>query len=257
MPMNCASWSIQATLSSVSAANVRCWVCRDRRSTTDQHRCGNRRCGSWPGLTPSTWRIPAAAAAGWWAIWPEMGSRSAVTGCETSCAAWGYGRSTRSLAPRFLGIHPNAFPASWISVRSRLWIRCGPPTSPTSLSRRVFSTWWRSWISSPGTCSAGNSPTALTRSSVCMPWRWRWEMAASQRSSTPIRVASSRHLPSLRGCGQRRSRSAGLEESAVTTTSSLNGCGEPSSTRKSIYVPTRMAGKLRSALPASCGGTAM
>ena len=44
----------------------------------------------------STWRNPAAAAAGWWGIWPEMGSRSAGTGCETLCGAWVYGRSTRN-----------------------------------------------------------------------------------------------------------------------------------------------------------------
>ena len=43
-PMNCASWSIQTTLSSVSAANVRCWAYPDRRMTTGRHRCGNRRC---------------------------------------------------------------------------------------------------------------------------------------------------------------------------------------------------------------------
>ena len=47
-------------------------------------------------------------------------------------------------------------------------------------SRRDSSTWWRSWICSPGTCSAGSSPTALTRSSVSMPWRWHWKVAAGQ-----------------------------------------------------------------------------
>ena len=37
------------------------------------YRCGNRRCGSWPGSMLTTWKIPAAAAAGWWTTWPEMG----------------------------------------------------------------------------------------------------------------------------------------------------------------------------------------
>ncbi len=83
------------------------------------------------------------------------------------------------------------------------------------------------------------------------------EMFASKRSSTPIRVASSPHLPLWRGCGQRRSRSVSLEESAVTTTSSLSDYGEPSSTRSSTDVSTRMAGLLRSALPVSCGVTDM
>jgi hypothetical protein len=174
MPVNCASWSTTITLRSASPGSVSWWACLDPRSTTVPHRCVNRRCGSWPGSMLSIWRIPAAAVAGWWTTWPEKGSRSAVTACETSCAAWAYGRSTRSRALRFQATQPRNFHAWWISVRSRLWIRCGPPTSPTSLSRRVFSNWWRSWMSSPGTCSAGNSPTALTRSSVCMPWIWRW-----------------------------------------------------------------------------------
>lgn len=203
--MNCASWSITTTLNSVSAANVRCWGFLDPRSTTSQLRCGNRRCALWPGSMLSIWKIPAAVAAGWWAIWPEIGFRSAVTGCETSCAAWGYGRSTRNLAPRFQALHPNAFPAWWISARSRLWIRCGPPISPTSRSRRGSFTWWRSWISSPDTCSAGSFPTALTRSSALR----RWKEVASQRSSTPIKVANSRRPPSLPDCRGRRSRSAG------------------------------------------------
>jgi hypothetical protein len=162
--MNCADWSIHATLSSVSGANVRCCVCRDPFSPTSQLRCGNRRCASWPGLMLSILKIPAAVAAGWWATWPEMGSRSAVAECETSCVAWGYERSTRSLGPRFLGIHPSAFPPWWFSVRSRLWIRCGPPISPTTHSRRGSFAWWRSWISTPDTCSAGGARTALTRS---------------------------------------------------------------------------------------------
>ena len=99
-PVYCESWSITTTPSSASAANVRCWACRDPRSITGPHRCGHRRCGSWPGSMLSTWRIPAAAAAGSWSPWPEMGSRSAAIGCETSCGAWVYGRNTRSPVPQ-------------------------------------------------------------------------------------------------------------------------------------------------------------
>jgi len=257
MPVNCASWSITTTPSSASAANVRSWACLDPRCTTSPYRFGNRRCGSWPGSIVATWRIPAAAAAGWWGIWPGMGSRSAVTEYETSCAARGYGRSSRDPAPLFQGIHASAIPAWWISTNSLQWIRYGLPISPTSRYRRGFCIWWRSWISSPGTCSAGSSPTALTRSSAWRLWRWRWAVAVSRMSSTPIRVASSRHLPSWASFRQRRSRSAGQEGSAVTTTSSLNACGERSNTRRSTYAPIAMAGRLRSAWHASCGGTAM
>jgi hypothetical protein len=143
------------------------------------------------------WKIPAAAAAGWWTTWPEMGFRSAVAECETSCDAWVYGRSTRNRAPRSLVIRPSDSAAWWISAWSWQWTRCGPPISPISRLIKAFSTWWRSWISSPGMCSAGNSPTALTRSSVWMPLRWRWRAAASQRSSTPIK--ESVHLIRRRG----------------------------------------------------------
>jgi hypothetical protein len=97
----------------------------------------------------------------------------------------------------------------------------------------------------------------LTRSSDWMPCRWRWAVAVSRMSSTPIRVANSRYLPSWASCRQRRSRSAGQEGSAVTTTSSLNGCGERSNTRRSTYVTIAMAGRLKSAWHASCGGIAM
>jgi len=83
-PMNCENWSITTTLSSASAVSVCCWACRDPRFITGRRQCVNRRCGSWPGSTLSTWRIPAAAAAGLWSTWPEMGSRSAVTGLATS-----------------------------------------------------------------------------------------------------------------------------------------------------------------------------
>jgi hypothetical protein len=151
-------------LSSVSAVNVCCCVCHDQCSTTSPLRCVNRRCRSWHKLTLSIWRIPAVGADGWWATWREMGSRSAVTGFETSCAAWDYGRSTRNHAQPLPGIHLRGSPAWWMSLRSQLLIRCGPQISPTSRSRRASSTWWRSCICSPGTCSAGGCPAALTRS---------------------------------------------------------------------------------------------
>jgi len=119
MPMNYASWSITTIPSSASAAKACCWGCLDPRCTTGPHRCGNRCYGSWQGSMLSIWKIPAAVAAGWWPIWPEMRSRSAVIGCETSCAAWGYGRSTRNPAPQFPGIPPSVFHVWWISAWSR------------------------------------------------------------------------------------------------------------------------------------------
>ena len=257
MPVNCASWLITTTPSSASAANVRCWACPDPRSTTGLHRCRHRPCGSWPGSMLSIWKTRAAAAAGWWTTWPEKGSRSVVTGHETSCAAWGYERSTGNLAPPFQEIQQSAFPALSISTQSRLSIRSGLPTSPTSRCREDFSTWWRSWISSPGPSSAGSSRTALTRSSVWMPLRWHCKVATGPRSSTPIKAASSPLVTSLRGCRLRQSRSAGQAGNGVTTTSSLSDCGEQSSTRRCTCMPTAMAGRLRSAWPAFCGGTAM
>jgi hypothetical protein len=257
MLVNYESWWITTTLNSASAANACCWACLDPRCITGPHRCGNRRCGSWQGSMLSIWKIPAAAAAGWWPIWPEMRSRSAVIGCETSCAAWGYGRSTRNPAQQCPGIHPSVFHAWWISAWSRQWIRCGPLISPTSRCRKAFSTWWRSWISFPGMCSAGSCPTALTRSSVWRLWRWRWKGAASQRSSTPTKDASLHPLSLFPGYMSRRSVSVGQDESVATTTSSSNAFGGQSSTRRCTCVPTAMAGRPRSAWPDSYGGTAM
>jgi len=192
-----ASWSNTTIQSSASAGNAACWVCSDARSITGRHRCGNRRCTSWLGSILSTWRIPAAAAAGWWTTWPEKGFRSAAIGHQTSCGAWVYGRSIRSHEPRFQETHRSDSPVWWTSGWSRLWIRSRPPTSPTSRCRRDFSTWWRSWICYPETCSAASSPTALARSSVWMPWRWHWQVVASQRSSIPTRAPI--HLSRLRG----------------------------------------------------------
>ena len=257
MPVNCASWSITTIQSSPSAGNARCWVCPDRRSITGRCRCVNRRCGSWPGSMRSIWRIPAAVAAGWWSTWPEKGSRSAVIGYETSCAAWVYGRSTRSPAPRSQASHRSDTPVLWTSSRSGPWTRSGPRTSPTSLCRKDFSIWWRLWTCSPETSSAGRSQTALTRSSAWMPWRWHWKVAVDQRSSTPTRDVNSPLVTSWPDCRQKRSRSAGQDGSVATTTSLLNDCGEQSNMRRSTCMPTAMAGRLKSAWPASCGGTAM
>jgi len=257
MPVNCASWSITTILSSASATNVRCWACPDPRSITGPHRCGHRPCGSWRGSTLSTWRIPAAAAAGWWTTWPEKASQSAVIECETSCGAWVYGRSTRSHARRFQETHRSDSPAWWTSDWSRLWIRSGPLTSPTSRCRRDSSTWWRSWICSPGMCSAGSCRTALTQSSVYRLLRWLWKAGGSLRSSTPIRAVSS-PPPTLRAaCRLRGSGSVGREGSAATTTSWWNGCAVRSNMMRCICMPTAMAGRLKSAWPAFYGGTAM
>ena len=196
--MNCASWSIQTTPSSVSAANVRCWAYPDRRITTGRHQCGNRRCASWPGSMLSTWKIPAMAAAEWWSTWPEKASRSAAIECETSCAAWGYGRSTRNPARPCQASHPSDFPVWWTSSKSRQRTRSGRPISPTSRYRKDSSTWWRSWICSPETCSAGSLRTALTRNSVCSHWKRPSVVVVSQRSSIPTRAANSPLLISWR-----------------------------------------------------------
>ena len=187
MPVNCASWSTTITLRSASPGSVSCWGCHDPRSTTGPHRCVNRRCGSWPGSMRCIWRIPAAAAAGWWTTWPEKGSRSAVTVSETSCAAWVYGPSTRSHAPRCQVTHRSAFPAWWTSRRSRKWIRLGQQILPISHYGRASSTWWPLWICSPGMFSAGNFPTALTWNSAWRPWKLLLPLGESHRSSTPIR----------------------------------------------------------------------
>jgi hypothetical protein len=83
--------------------------------------------------------------------------------------------------------------------------------------------------STPGTGSAGSSPTALTRSSVWRPWRWPSVLTESHRSSTPTRAASTPPQNSWLGSKQRRSRSVGQEESGVTTTSWWKDCGGLSS----------------------------
>ena len=121
--------------------------------------------------------------------------------------------------------------------------------------RRAFCTWWPLPICSHGMCSAGNSPTALTRS---FAWRrWRWAMAASHRSFTRIRAVNSPHRPLFNDSRQKTSRSAGQEGGDALTTSWWKGGGEPSSMRRCICVPTAMAGKRKSVWPASCGGIAM
>jgi hypothetical protein len=82
-------------------------------------------------------------------------------------------------------------------------------------------------------------------------------MAGGRRSSTPTEGASSPLLTLGPSCGVRRSRSAGQKESAPTTTSWSKGFGAPSTTMSCISMPTPMAGRLRSAWPASFVGTAM
>ena len=83
------------------------------------------------------------------------------------------------------------------------------------------------------------------------------ELPASQRSSTLTKTVSSPLVFSWPGCKLRRSRSAGQEGNAATTISWLRGFGTLSRTRRCICVPTAMAGKLKSAWLASCGGTAV
>ena len=149
---------------------------------------------------------------------------------------------TKNPSPPCQASHPSDFPVWWTSSRSGQRTRSGRQISPPSRCRKDSSTWWRSWICSPETCSAGSSRspwlprsgTALTRSSVSMPWRWLWQVVASQRSSTPIRAANSPLLTLWRDCKQRRSRSAGQEGSAATTTSWWNGCGAQSKLRGGV-----------------------
>ena len=144
MPVNCASWSITTIPSSASAGNLRCLACLNSCSTTGPHRCVNRYSGSWTGLTLSTWKIRAAVAAGWWTTCSEKRSRSAVTGCETSCAPWIYGRSTR-----------NANHLSRKSVRAvslphgcQQGQGCGSALSESNITNvplgKDSSAWWRS-----------------------------------------------------------------------------------------------------------------
>jgi len=148
------------------SGNVRSWACPGPLSTNGPQRCVNRPCRPWPGSMLCTWRIPAAAAAVWWIIWPEKGARSTAIGCATSCSAWVYGRSTRRHTGRFQETLRSDSPARSMSVRSRRWIRSGLPISPISRCNKSSSTRWRSWICSPETSSAGGSQAALTPSSV-------------------------------------------------------------------------------------------
>jgi len=75
MPMNDESWSILTTGSSRLAANVSCMDWPDPPSTTSQLQSVIPRWRSWPGLMPSTWRIPAVVAAGLFTILPDMAFR--------------------------------------------------------------------------------------------------------------------------------------------------------------------------------------
>jgi hypothetical protein len=245
------------TLSSRSAASASSSACHDRPSTTSPCLSMSPPCGSWSGSMPCTWRIPPPVAGEWCSTWTEKESPSAAIVSETSCGAWDYERSTRSPAPRCRVNHRSAFPAWLMSEPSQFRIRSGRQILPTSHCGRDSCTWWRLWIYSPGMCSAESSPTALTRSSAWRPWRWPWPVATSPRSSTPIRAVNSPRQASFNDLKQRRSRSAGPAVDAATTTSWWRGCGAPSSTKRCTCEPTAIAGKRRSAWPASSGGTAI
>nr|BAM13935.1 transposase [Pseudomonas sp. K-62] len=69
-------------------------------------------------------------------------------------------------------------------------------------------------------------------------WRKHSPGTASRRSSTATRVRSSRATPSPACCGRRGSPSAWTAEARGATTSSSNGCGGRSNTRRSICTPT-------------------
>ena len=123
-----------------------------------------------------------------------------------------------------------------------LCIRCGLRTSPTSRCRKTFSTWLRSWTCTPVKCSAGSSITGSTRNSAWRLWRLRWKVDAPE-SPTPTRAISSPHPSSLPICRLRQFKSAGLERSIATTTSTLDGCGEHKNKRGCICLATAMAGR--------------
>jgi hypothetical protein len=89
------------------------------------------------------------------------------------------------------------------------------------------------------------------------PWRWSSVLAASHRSSTPTRAASTPPQNSWLGSKQRGSRSVGQEESVVTTTSWWKDCGGLSSMRRSTCGPMATAGRLKLAWHTSSGGIAM
>jgi len=152
MPVNCASWSITTSQISASAGNAPCWVSSDPCFITGLHRCVNRRCGSWPGSMCSTWRIPAAGVAGWRSTWLEKGFRSAAIDYETSCGGWVCGLSTRNHAPRFQETHRSDCPCLLDLKQAMTVDQNWAIDTPTSPCRGVSSTWWRSWICSPGTC---------------------------------------------------------------------------------------------------------
>ena len=255
--MNDESWSILTTGSSRLAANVSCLDWPDPPTTTSQFLSVIPRWRSWPGLMPSTWRIPPVVAAGLFTIWREMAFRSAATECVISCAAWVYGRSTRNQGRQFQAALLSAFPVWWTSTRSHPLIRFGRRISPTSRCAKASYIWLRSWTCSPEIFSAGSCPTAWTRSSAWTRWRWPWRVAAGQGSFIPTRVVNSPQPTSWAGCRQRTSRSAGLAEGGATTTSWWKGFGERLSTRRFIYVPTAMAGTRKLAWLDSYGGIAM
>ena len=137
-PMNCGSWSIQTTPSSVSAANVRCWACPDRRITTGRHQCG------------IDLRIMARIDALYLED-PCSGSRRMVEyldreGIPVSrdrvrapCAARGYGRSTRSTRPCQASHRAISLSGGPQAVTAAT--RSGRPISPTSRYRKDSSTW--------------------------------------------------------------------------------------------------------------------
>ena len=225
------NWSIQTTGSSRLAANVSCLGWPDPPTTTNQFLSVIPLWRSWPGLMPSTWKIPAVVAGGLFTIWPEKAFRLAATECVTSCAAWVYGRSTRNQGRPFQAALLSGFPVWWTSTGSHPLIRFGRRISPISRCTKGSCIWWRSLTSSLGTFSAGSFPTAWIRNSAWTRWRWPWPVAAGQGSFIQARVVNSPLPTSWAGCRQKTSRSAGLAEGGATTTS----CSKDSGVRLSTW----------------------
>jgi len=255
--MNYENWLTMNILHFQCGDSANYWVYPNQRFTTSQYQLIRRRCGSWLGSMPGTLKTPQQAAVAWSTTLLAKALKLGVTVCDTSCAAWVYGRFIRNPGPQFPAIQLNDFSALLSWIRSARRMRSGRQTLRTFHFEGDFSTWWLSSIFTPDTSSAGSYRTALTRSSAWTPWRRRWRAVIGRESSIPTKVANSPPLFLSRGFKRPRSRSAGRAEGDALTTSWLNASGGRSSTKRCTSGPMRMAGKQRLAWPGSSGGTAM
>ena len=89
----------------------------------------------------------------------------------------------------------------------------------------AFSISWPSWTGPREQCSPSGSPTPWIPRSALKPWTKRLRAMVRQRSSTPIRAASSPRRLSPTGSSLRTSAFRWTAAGAISTTSSSNGCG--------------------------------